>query len=277
MRLKEQVQRELKGKIPEKLLNRIPSRYPIIGSALILRLRRELKKYGEEIGRAFLKAVPNIKSVWMVETTEGILRQPRTVFLAGEKNPIVFHKELKTVFKVDIERLTFSPGNREERKRLLKIIKPSEVVVDMFACAGNLSLPIAVNIDVKRLYAIEINPYAFRFLIENIVLNNVQDKVVAIFGNNMKFMLRDLGDHVLMGFLPEQTPEQLSVALNVVKDGGIIHYHTLAVKNEEQIKLNEVINRIASLGYKPLLIDQKIVKSYSPSKNHVVYRIKIHK
>ncbi|MCR8433585.1 MAG: hypothetical protein NDP13_04890 [Crenarchaeota archaeon] len=277
MRLKEKILQELQGRIPEKLLDGIPSRYPIIGNALILRLKEQLMKYGEEIGNTILKLLPNVKSVWAIETTKGILRQPRVRFLAGDRNPVVFHKELNTIFKVDIERLTFSPGNREERKRLLKIVRPSEVVVDLFACAGNLSLPIAVNIDIKRLYAVEINPYAFRFLVENVVLNNVQNKVVAIFGNNTKFMMRDIGDHVFMGFLPDQTPEQLLVALNAVKDGGLIHYHTLVTKGEEQIKSGKIIERILGLGYRPLLIEQQVVKSYSPSKNHVVYRIRIQK
>ncbi len=277
MKIKKRLVEELEGKIPESFLKKLPSRYPILGDALILRLDEDLLPYGREIGMILLEMLPKIKGVWAIITTRGVMRRPQTVFLAGKKNPIIIHKELNTLFKLDIERLTFSPGNRGERKRLIEIVRSSQTVVDMFACVGNLSLPIAVNVNIRRLYALEINPYAFRFLIENIVINDVQNRVVPILGNNVRFLREDLGDHVLMGFLPEPTQEQLVVALKIVRSRGVIHYHTLVKKGEEKNKMDELLKHIEDLGYKPSIVEYRIIKSFSPSKNHAVYRIRIYK
>jgi len=277
MKAKEKLVAELEGKIPKKYLHKLPSRYPIIGNALVIRLEKDLLPYGKLIGEALIKIFPKVKGVWAITTTRKIIREPQTIFLAGTRDPIVLHREFNTYFKVDVERLTFSPGNRGERKRLLELVDEAQIIVDMFACVGNLSLPIAVNTDVGCIYAIEINPYAFKFLAENILLNNVQGKVIPILGNNARFDKRDIADHVLLGFLPKPTSEQLLIALKVVGDGGIIHYHTLVRKGAEKSKLAELMKHIKEFGFDPSLFEYRVVKSFSPALNHVVYRVRINK
>ena len=44
----------------------------------------------------------------------------------------------------------------------------------MFAGIGYFTIPIAVHSNVKKIYAIEINPVSYNFLCENIKLNKVE-------------------------------------------------------------------------------------------------------
>ena len=276
-KLKRLLINELKGKIPENLLSLIPSRYPIIGDCVLIRLNEKLIPYGRLIGNLILKFL-RVQSVWAIKTTSRIIREPSVIHLAGKKDPIVVHKELNTLFKIDISRLTFSPGNREERKKLVSIIKPGDIVVDMFACAGNLSLPTAVNCSPRIIYAIEINPYAFRFLLENIKMNRVVDRVIPLLMNNVYFNEKNIADHVLLGYLPEPSIQQLGVAVEVAKDRGMIHYHTLARRGSEHEKVGKLLNVLSSFdnitvgSYK-----WERVKSFSPAYNHIVIRVEIMK
>ncbi len=277
MRVKERILEILRGEIPEELLKLIPSRYPIIGSAVLMRIPFHLQPYRHQIGSAVLSVIPSIKSVWGITDTWRTIRKPKVVYLAGEKNPIVKHRELNTLFKLDISRLTFSPGNREERKKLVKIIGDGEAVLDMFACVGNLSLPIATNSNPKVIYCVEINPYAYRFLLENIVMNKVQGTVIPILKNNLLLNLRDAVDHVLLGFLPCPSLEQIKIAIRSINKEGFLHIHTLAQRNKEQNKSIEIVKIIESLGVRILDYYWEIVKSFSPAFNHIVVRIQIFK
>ena len=45
----------------------------------------------------------------------------------------------------DALKLTFSSGNHTERQRLINIVEEGEKIIDMFACVGNLSIPISVH------------------------------------------------------------------------------------------------------------------------------------
>ena len=275
-KLKEILRKKLEKVIPKKYLNLLPSRFPIIGTAIIIYLNTELYPYRRIIGRALLEALPKIESVWIRKgETKGVFREPTLECISGNCNPIIIHKELNTIFLFDISKLTFSPGNRGERERLTKIVKQNEVVVDMFACCGNLSLPIAVNSKPKLIYGIEINPYAYSFLIDNIRINNVSDRYKAILGDNRISTPENVANHVLMGFFNIDNL-QLEAGLKAIKrDGGIVHYHFIAYKGSVNEKIGYILNKIKSFGCRYNLQRVDKVKSYAPNVIHYVARISV--
>ena len=157
-------------KIPKELLMHIPHRWWFVGDVLITTIPEELLEYRNDVGRAFLQLEPKRARTVLGKTgpTKGITREPNFEHLAGDKNTETVHKELGCLFKIDAAKLTFSPGNHFERKRMIDTVKKGEFIVDMFSCVGNLSLPIAVHKSPKKIIAAEINPYAFKYLEENI-------------------------------------------------------------------------------------------------------------
>ena len=97
--------------------------------------------------------------------------------IAGEDNPIVEHKEHEVIYRFDITKIMFSKGNINERKYLATLVRENEIIVDMFAGIGYFSLPIAKNAKPAKIYSIELNPDSFYYLVENIKINHLEEKI----------------------------------------------------------------------------------------------------
>lgn len=277
MKLKKKMKKSLKDNIPKDLIHLLPSRIPIIGYAAVIRLKSKLYPYGNEIGNSLISLNNKIESVWtFTGKTKGIRRIPQVKWLAGRKNPVVLHKEYRTLFSLDISRLTFSPGNAGERGKIAKMVKKNQTIVDLFACCGNLTLPAAVNNNIKRSWMIEINPLAYHYLIQNIYLNNLEKKAIPIREDNHHFNVKNVGDHVFLGILPHPDKKQLEIGIEAIKEnGGWLHYHTsVSKKKQEEKEVEEkVIKTIKEKGYVIEEIKNEKIKGLSPNFNHIVVRV----
>ncbi len=268
--------------IPEQLLESLPKRWWFLGDIVLFSLPRELIPYGEIIGKAFLQVLSKpVRSVLgKIGPTTAIIREPQYHLLAGDPNTETIHKELGCLFKLDAAKLTFSPGNHGERTRLVQITSPGEIIIDMFSCVGNLSLPLAVNNSPKKLIAAEINPLAFHYLQENIQLNKVESIVEPVFGDNCTTLprYRDVADRVLVGYL-FSSEEQIRLAIRLCRDGGIIHYHE-AVPNKAtavQRPINRIHNAAMLEKAAVTILSRRIVKKYAPGIEHIVLDVRISK
>jgi len=277
--LKQVLITKLRGKIPDDLLRYIPSRYPIIGSAVLIHLHPALNSFSDLIGNAILEALGNnVKSVWVKKgKTLGIYRKPMFQCIVGECNPIVIHRELNTLFKLDISKLTFSPGNAGERERLVRMIRRDDVILDMFACCGNLSMPIAVNVKPKCIYAVEINPLAYAFLLENIRLNKVSNIVQPSLMDNHYLELEEIATHVLLGFLPSPDKIQTIRGIKAIcPEGGVLHYHTI-VRNKYEYSsiITNLLRLVNKQGYRVEKVNVQKIKNMAPKVEHIVIRLNI--
>ena len=270
----------LKEKIPNDLLVQIPHRWWFIGDILITSIPKQLLPFKKEIGEAFLELEPKRARTILgkIGPTKGITREPNFEFLAGDRNTETVHKELGCFFKIDAAKLTFSPGNHFERERLLNAVKNDEFIIDMFSCVGNLSLPIAVNKSPKKIIAAEINPYAFKYLEENIKLNKVTNVMQAIEGDN-RVILREFegkADRVISGYL-HSDEDQIRQAVRLCNEGSMLHYH-VAITARKEIQTETIMNIkkiIQAEGRVCTKMIRKRVKKYSPGVEHIVLDIVI--
>ncbi len=270
----------LKDKIPEDLQLHIPHRWWFVGDILITTIPEQLYDFKREIGEAFLQLETKRARAVLGKTGPTLMntRVPGFEHLAGDTNTETIHKELGCLFKIDAAKLTFSPGNHFERKRMLSLAKKDEFIVDMFSCVGNLSIPIAVHNSPKQIIAAEINPLAFKYLEENIKLNKVIDRMKAILGDNRVILKEFEGkaDRVISGYL-HSDEHQIRQAIRLCKEKGIIHHHVAIITKEDKQaevmlnikKLIEAEGRICSRMVK------KRVKKYSPGVEHIVLDIEI--
>jgi len=233
-------------------------------------------KISKKEAEKFLKKFKHIKTVCVRRgSIKGKFRKPQVKVLvsrAKKDKTVTIHQEQGVFYKIDVLNLMFSKGNINERHRIAKIAHKNETVIDMFAGIGYFSIPLGKK--VKKVYAIELNPVSYHYLLENIKLNKLRN-VIAFRGNcaNIVPKLKVKADRIVMGFLPSPF-KYLRAAFTTCKKGTIIHYSCLVTRNKEKQEILALVNKINHIK-KVKLIRAVKVKSYSHSKEHYVLDLKL--
>ena len=284
MGFKEKLVEKLQNELSEEELALLPRGFQTVGKCIIIKLKPELMDKKHLIAKAYLEALPYIRSVYInAGVIEGQFREPQKIeYLAGEDDPVVKHKEHGVIYTFDITKIMFSQGNLKERKYLASLVEDGEIIVDMFAGIGYFSLPIAVLSNPEKIYSIELNPVAYKYLLKNVKLNNAEEIIVPILGDCKEKVieLKKKGikaDRVIMGVFP--APEDyINEALMITKDSGAVIHYEGVVDKEEKLKLYDQFSEMASKSqYSTKLLDSRFVKSVGPNLYHQVVDIKVSK
>ncbi len=263
----------LHGEIPEKCLHLLPRGWFILGEVIIVKVHPRLKDYESIIGRALLQHYPRCCTVLADEGIAGQLRQPVRRTIVGSRSR-TRHKENGVVFHLDAREVMFSPGNLRERMRMSRL-GTGENVVDMFAGIGYFSIPMAVHSRPRKVLAIELNPYAYQFLCQNIRENHVEEIVQPIHGDCALETPRGIADRVLMGMV-QVTDRYLEAGISALKPGGTLHYHqTIPSRQYPEAAVQEVKDAAAALGCRAEILKCLRVKKFSPGVVHAVIDARI--
>ena len=284
MGFKDNLKKNLNELLTEEELSLLPRGFQTLGKVMILKLQPKLLEKRDIIANACLEILPKFKSVYLnLGKVKGKFRQPEKIeYLAGENNPIVEHTEHGIRYIFDFTKIMFSKGNINERKYLATLVREGEIIVDMFAGIGYFSLPIAKHSPVEKIYSIELNPDAYKFLVKNIKLNHFEKKIVPIHGDckNEVVRLSESGlraDRIIMGVFPAPK-NHIKEALLLVKNSGTIFHYEGVIEKENYRQLFDEFNEIAELqNHQCKLLSKRIVKSYGPNLYHCVLDIKVEK
>ena len=281
------LEEELENKLPNQLLELLPQSYDIIGNIVIVELDqynsiKNPKKVKKTIANAIIKVNKNVKSVYEKQSKiRGNYRLRKLKHLAGIKKTKTIHKENHCLFKIDLEKVFFSPRLNHEHKRIsLQNFKKNELIVDLFAGIGAFSIIIAKNHDVK-IYAFDINPFAIKLLKKNINLNNLKGEIIPLkinvknllnSENKFSYLLKNKIDRVIMN-LPEKSLDYIDVVSHLSKKTGcILHNYQFCEKPHSvkkaidnlQTQLHKFTWRIERIKH------AKVLKSYSPKSDVIV-------
>ena len=231
----------------------------VIGDILVLK--------NEPDNMQELLDLPEVKRIVKLGRINGPKREPEVKILVGD-NTETIHRENHCFFKLDVARIMWSKGNTGERRRMANLVEDGETIVDMFAGIGYFSIPMAVHSNPAKIYSLEINPVSYGYLKENIVLNKAEEVIEPILGDCREFAPKNFADRVLMGYIGN-THEYLDKAVDIVKPGGIIHYHESV---PDKLKFERPPQRIidAAGGRNVEILNKRIIKKYSPGVYHVV-------
>jgi tRNA (guanine37-N1)-methyltransferase len=201
-----------------------------------------LQQKRELIAKAIIDTHNGVKSVWQqVSSVTGDFRLRDLDFILGKKTSETIYKEHNCSYKTDLKETYFSPRLSYERLRIAELVQPGETVLNMFAGVGCYSIAIANHSKPLKVYSIDINPIAFKYLQENIRLNRREEIVIPLLGDAKKIIekgLQNIFDRVIMP-LPEKAFEYLDSAILALKPhGGWINYYDFeyAKKNEDPIE-----------------------------------------
>ncbi|MFQ6126810.1 MAG: class I SAM-dependent methyltransferase family protein [Candidatus Heimdallarchaeota archaeon] len=263
----------LQRKIPDNYLQLLPRGWKRLGHIAILTLHEALTPYRTLIGEACLSILKNVQTIARkVGPTFGTFRTPQLEVIAGENRTETIHKEHGCSFELDAAQITFSSGNHFERKRMIEIINEGAAVIDMFACVGNLSIPLAVH-KKAQVIGIELNPVAFEFLTRNIKRNKIETRYQPLFGDNRALTPKDWADHVLLGCWGWDDLQITRGIRGLKADcGGWLHIHELVPPRQVASAIQRVKENLLATPWE-FDVGQyhtRLVKEIRPRFFHVV-------
>jgi tRNA (guanine37-N1)-methyltransferase len=269
----------LRGKIPERLLPYLPHSFDIIGEIAVVELPHELAEFSSAIGEGVLEINPHLRLVLRKSSeVSGKFRTRKFEAVAGVGSTETVHKEFSCLLQLDVAKVYFNPRLSHERMRVARQVKEDERILDMFAGVGPYSILIAKIQQDSKIYSVDINPEAFRYLERNILLNRVADRVVPILGDAGKLAARELSrtaDRVIMN-LPSESSRFLQAAVKALKeDGGVIHYYTFASRTESIDEIKKTVG--SAIGSQGRIVDSftfsDVIKEVASSRVQVALDI----
>lgn len=272
----ERITHRLSPDLPAELLQKLPDKWEKIGSVVIIRLPWELQKYQQMIGKVYAEVLGCRSTLNDQGGISGVYREPQVEVIFGSSETETIHLENGIRYKLDPQKIMFSSGNLKERQRMATISKTNEIVVDLFAGIGYFTLPLAVNSKPRRIFACEVNPVAFQYLCENVVLNHVSGIVEPLLGDNRCVAPKDCADRVILGYLHH--PEVfVPVALSCLRSQtGILHYHArVPFELIPKQPLAQIEQAAMGCHRSVELVHTEVVKSYAPGINHVVLDVRV--
>ncbi len=262
--------------VDEPTIDAAPSSWAVIGSVLLVDFGdlsgSETLSSAERrvIGEALLELHGNADTVIARGGIEGVRRDPTGTVVAGIGETETVHTEHGTKYAIDFSKVMFSPGNKAERARMGRVVEANERVFDMFAGIGYFTLPMARA--GATVTAAEIDPESYRFLVENVRLNGVTDRVRASLGD-----CRDIettADRIVAGHYDAH--EYLDSALEALVSDGVIHLHGAT---PEPLFPERPIDRIeraaAAVDRSTTILETRTVKSHSAGIVHGVVDARI--
>lgn len=280
--MKKHLRSRLFGIIPNRELDKIYNSYDIIGDIAVIRLVENSRKYGKIIAEAIMETHKNLRTV-LAQTSpvRGDFRLKKLDFIAGEEKTETVHKEFGCILSVDVRKCYFSPRLLHERIRIADLVRNGEIILNMFAGVGCFSVIIAKRSQVRKIYSIDINPAAFRFMQRNAMANRVYGKIIPLLGDARKIIeegLNSIVDRVLMP-LPQKALEYLPYALLALKrKGGWIHFYLFehAKKDEDPIQnaKREVTKKLKDQGVAYKFDFSRVIRTIGPRWYQVVLDIR---
>ena len=262
-------------------MDRLGLSYDIIGDIAVVRMPNRFNASSLQVAESIMRIHKQVKTVLrQASGVSGEFRLRKLQWIAGEKKTKTEHREFGCVFNVDVETCYFSPRISSERMRVARLVKPNEIVVNMFAGVGTFSVLMARFSRAERIYSIDLNPHALKFANVNVRLNRVEDRVVPILSDAKEAVFKHFGhvcDRVVMP-LPEKAYAHLDCAVFALKpSGGWIHYYDFehALRNEDPVEkvTTRVAEKMREMGVRFRIPFGRVVRSTGPNWYQVVLDI----
>lgn len=271
------MRRRLAASAGDQLAREMPSGYHRFGDVLVIQRPESLAPYDPLLGEAWRDELGVATVLVKSGPVEGELRTPKVRVIAGDRTEteVVEHG---VRWRFDVARVMFAVGNRSERLRVGRLVRPGETVVDLFAGIGYFAIPAALPGRAASVWAVEKNPVSVRYLRENAVLNGVEGRVVVVPGDNRTVALpAGRFDRAFLGYLPSSLPWLSRVAPLLRPTGGWVHLHLV---EEVRVPLADVAARVEAAvqaaGARTVESPRgRVVKPYGPGRNHLVVDARI--
>ncbi len=168
LKVQEQAEADYRAaaEVPAALRDQLPSSFDTVGDIAILKLEEPLRPYQHAVGEALLKVSPNLRAVFLDHGVKGEFRIRELEKIAGTGTSETVHRESGTMMLTDPSVVYFNPRLANERARVAALVRPGEVIIDMFAGVAPFGTVICRHARPQVVYSIDLNPACERFMRE---------------------------------------------------------------------------------------------------------------
>ncbi|MEM0372776.1 MAG: hypothetical protein QXO69_03005, partial [archaeon] len=174
----------LKEKFSEEEMKLLVSSFDIIGSIAVIEVPEELRSREAEIADAIMRVNKSVKTVCRrAGEHAGEFRVRPVEVIGGERTTETYYVESGARMHLDVNRVYFTPRLSFERSRIASLVRQGEVIGAWFAGVGPFPLVIFKKQPNVSIYAVELNPAAYDYLVENVRINKAQAAITPVFGD----------------------------------------------------------------------------------------------
>ncbi|NXG47911.1 TRM5 methyltransferase, partial [Psilopogon haemacephalus] len=176
----------LRAVLPEG--QEVTSGFSRVGHIAHLNLRDHQLPYRYLIGQVIIDKNPGITcAVNKTSIIDSTYRNFQMEVLAGERNLVTKVKENSIAYELDFSKVYWNPRLSTEHGRIVELLKPGDVLFDVFAGVGPFAIPAARK--KCHVFANDLNPESYSWLLHNCKLNKVDSKVKVFNMDGRDFLL----------------------------------------------------------------------------------------
>jgi tRNA (guanine37-N1)-methyltransferase len=258
-----------------------PNAFDSFGNIAVIEVPKELSRRKKLIGETLLSVQPRFETVCSIESNHlGEFRVQKVKVIAGKKQTVATYKESGCVFLVPLGKVFFSPRLGGERLRIAHLVQPDEIVGCWFSGVAPYPVVIAKNSGAGKIVGVELNPVAHKYAEKNLLLNKVnkpgKERVVLIKGDVKKVFkkFKKKFDRIAMP-LPHTGYQFLKEAFFCIKPYGVIHFYEIVVKEDYATPEKQIFEAAKKAKRKIEIVRKARVRQFSPTKEQVVFDIKV--
>ncbi|XP_037806560.1 tRNA (guanine(37)-N1)-methyltransferase isoform X2 [Lucilia sericata] len=170
--------------------------YSRIGHIVHLNLRDHLMPYKDLIGQVLLQKVVGCKTVVnKAASIDNTYRNFQLDLLCGEAVYQVETKENGVFFEFDFSKVYWNPRLSTEHERIVQLLKPQDVLYDVFAGVGPFAVPAAKK--QCQVLANDLNPESYKWLQHNMKRNKCLAQAQVFNKDGRDFILNELREDLL--------------------------------------------------------------------------------
>nr|XP_020019209.1 tRNA (guanine(37)-N1)-methyltransferase isoform X1 [Castor canadensis]XP_020019210.1 tRNA (guanine(37)-N1)-methyltransferase isoform X1 [Castor canadensis] len=192
----------------------VTSGFSRVGHIAHLNLRDHQLPFKHLIGQVMIDKNPGITSaVNKISNIDNTYRNFQMEVLAGEENMTTKVRENNYIYEFDFSKVYWNPRLSTEHSRITELLKPGDVLFDVFAGVGPFVIPAAKKN--CTVFANDLNPESHKWLLHNCKLNKVDQKVKVFNLDGKDFLQGPVREELMQLGLSKERKHSIHIVMNL--------------------------------------------------------------
>ncbi|XP_045679261.1 tRNA (guanine(37)-N1)-methyltransferase isoform X3 [Phyllostomus hastatus] len=179
-------------------------------------IKRVIDDPEDKEGQVMIDKNPGITSaVNKINNIDNTYRNFQMEVLSGEENMMTKVRENNYIYEFDFSKVYWNPRLSTEHSRITELLKPGDVLFDVFAGVGPFAIPVAKKN--CTVFANDLNPESYKWLLHNCTLNKVEKRVKVFNLDGKDFLQGPVREELMqqLGPLSKEKKHSVHIVMNL--------------------------------------------------------------